>query len=82
MFTRSDFLETYRDRLVRSYEWAGIPAKLDRYMLSVEATLAGGTSWNYQGEVVAESWHALGGHGMPTLKALRALPLTLTPTEI
>jgi hypothetical protein len=74
--TRSAFLTAYRGRLVALYAWAQDTAKLDRFMASVEQTLSTKrATWNHSGQAVTDAWYAIGGgKGIPSLKALRALP--------
>ena len=71
--TRQAFLSAYRNALLARYSWTADAAKLDRFMESVTVTLAGGDTWNHDGEAVTEAWKWIGGRGKPTLKALRAL---------
>lgn len=73
---RKTFLATYRAELLASYDWSKDPAKLDRYMASVEATVSGeAKTWNASGPSLDSAWRKIGGKGKPTLKALRAMPV-------
>lgn len=68
--TKQAFLAAYRDALALAAD----AAKLDRFMVSVAATLEGPrATWNHDGDAVTAAWRAIGGKGKPTLKALRAL---------
>ena len=73
--SRQKFLAHYREALLSTYEWArSDPAKLERFMLSVEETLASKHStWRHVGDAVTVAWRSMGGRGKPTLKQLRAL---------
>ena len=71
--TRQNFVTAYRAELIARYEWTRDIGKLDRFMLSVSDTLNGANTWNPEGEAVTAAWHAIGGKGKPTKKALRAL---------
>lgn len=73
--TRKQFLAGYRAALIAGYAWAADADKLARFMQGVEDTLAGTSNrWHHKGPAVTATWRGLGGKGVPTLKALRALP--------
>ena len=73
--TKAQFLETYETMLIANYPWANDKAKLERYMGVVKLTVEfRSTQWNHTGEIVTAAWRAIGGKGVPSLKALRALP--------
>jgi hypothetical protein len=68
-------MEAYRKELLHTYEWAQGVLHLFKFMESVRVTLEGrNTTWSHKGECVTAAWHAIGGKGIPTLKALRELP--------
>lgn len=67
------FLEEYRAQLIKTYTWAQDEAKLEKYMASVYGTLTGANTWHHKGDAVTAAWRAIGGKGVPTLKALRGL---------
>lgn len=73
--SRQKFLDLYRAALIATYAWArDDAAKLERFMLSVEETLASKHStWNHSGDAVTVAWREMGQRGKPTLKQLRAL---------
>lgn len=75
MPTRGEFLKEYERQLVARYAWAADPVRLARFMSSVRNTLAGGNvGWLvHSGEAVDAAWLVIGGHGLPSLKALRGL---------
>jgi len=68
------FLAIYHKKVFARYPWAQNCDKLERFLASCEATLKGESTWNHDGEAVAEAWKEMGGKGKPTLKALRDLP--------
>lgn len=70
---RPAFLEAYRAALVALYPWASTPWRLARFMRSVVETLDGANSWHHKSDAAKAAWRAIGGRGVPTLKALRAL---------
>ncbi len=73
--TREKFVSTYRDFLVATYPWARDLARLEKFMASVEVTLAtSANTWNIDSECVRAAWRAIGGKGRPTYRALKALP--------
>lgn len=83
-FTRQQFLAAYRDVIEVVYGeadpasgkvgWAKDKAKLDRYMQTVEDTIAGKSSrWMCDGNALVIAWRELGGRNKPTLLKLRAL---------
>ena len=73
--SKQNFYAAYRVALLNTYAWADEPAKMERFMSSVKATLDGApATWNHDGEAVKTAWNAIGGKARPTLKALRALP--------
>jgi len=69
---KRSFLFEYR-KAVSALPWASNPDKLERFMESCRATINGASTWQYDGELCVRAWHAIGGKGKPTLKALRAL---------
>jgi len=81
--TKKAFRKAYCEQLLLTCAWTsgneGIK-KLEKFMASVRLTIADAssteqqTTWNHQGECVTAAWHAIGGKGVPTLKALRELP--------
>jgi hypothetical protein len=72
---RTAFLIAYRARLVAFYAWASDTAKLDKFMAACTLTISTARNeWNHDGDAVTAAWHAIGGKGKPTLKALRSLP--------
>lgn len=76
--TRQAFLKAYEAMVVAKFgnAWASDQAKLDHFMIAVEATLAGPhIKWAWDGTGSLEVWRQIGGKGKLTLKALRALPV-------
>jgi hypothetical protein len=76
--TKKAFMKAYYTELLLVYNWTrgdeGIK-KLEKFMKAVRLTITSGREhWNHQGKCVTAAWHAIGGKGIPTLKALRALP--------
>lgn len=74
--TRDEFLRAYKTQLRNTYLWAKDQAKLGRYMSSVVNTLDGANSWSCDGTALNLAYAMAGGTGKPTLKVLRALPVT------
>jgi len=73
--SRTAFLAAYRAQLIALYPWAKDTARLDRFMSAVELTISTARNeWDHDGDAVTAAWHAIGGKGKPTLKALRSLP--------
>ena len=77
--TKNAFMKAYCTELLLVCNWTrgdeGIK-KLEKFMESVRLTITSDSRerWNHQGKCVTAAWHAIGGKGVPTLKALRALP--------
>jgi hypothetical protein len=81
MLTKTSLLATYRSNLLAYHgptSWVHDPAKLDKFMADVEATVRGPknlvTFDLRAGSALMAAWRSLGGKGKPTYKALRALP--------
>ena len=76
--TKDEFLTEYKQALIATYDWAQHePARLERFMQSVEQTIRGlANSWNYDSELATRIYCKQGRHGKVTLKWLRALPDT------
>jgi hypothetical protein len=70
--TKEQFITIYREK-VSALPWANDAEKLQRFMQSVENTIAGACTWNHDGPSTVAAWREIGGKGKPTLKALRAL---------
>jgi hypothetical protein len=73
MMTKQAFMDAYEEA-ISTYPWTADEAKRTRFLASVRATLAGATTWNFNGPSTTAAWQWIGGKGKPTLKALRALP--------
>lgn len=72
--TKAAFLEAYKAALIAEYPWAQDADKLGKFLKSVSLTMSGfATTWNHSGTAVKTAWHAIGGKGKPSLKALREL---------
>ena len=72
--TKDKFLAAYEQSILQTYGWAKNDNTRGKFMKSVQETLAGAATWDHSGPVAVDAWHAIGGRGRPTLKALRALP--------
>ena len=78
--TRQQFLTAYRAEIVRSCgPWAQDADDLNRFMVAVEKTLTMDAwerkgPWDHTGSLTKKTYRAIGGKGLMTLKALRALP--------
>jgi hypothetical protein len=70
--TKEQFINIYREKM-SALPWANNAEKLQRFMQSVENTLAGASTWNHDGPSTVAAWREIGGKGKPTLKALREL---------
>lgn len=73
--TKARFLADYRAALIANCDWALEPARLERFMQSVERTVRTNCApWNHNSEIAMRVMRAYGFKGKLTLKALRALP--------
>lgn len=73
--TKNAFYREYQAALEQHYPWAQDRDRLAKFLGSVKTTLeTDRDSWDHHGECINKAWHAIGGKGKPTLKALRALP--------
>jgi hypothetical protein len=73
--TKSQFLTDYRAALIARCDWALDPARLERFMQSVERTVRTESApWNHHSDIALSVLRAVGFKGKLTLKALRALP--------
>jgi hypothetical protein len=73
--TKAKFLADYRAALIARCDWALEPARLERFMQSVERTVrTQGNTWNHDSDIATQVLRAVGFKGKLTLKALRALP--------
>jgi len=74
MMTRANFLTEYEKELKIRYDWAGNREKLEKIMKKCNVTLSSATI-DIHGAACGAAWHAIGGKGKPTYKALQDLPL-------
>jgi hypothetical protein len=75
--TKVEYYDALRCELETRYAWAqDDEATLARYMTVVRESLeeSAAPGYQYDGEASKAAWRAVGGKGVPTLKALRALP--------
>jgi hypothetical protein len=73
--TKVKFLAAYEVELIKTYFWTADEDKLKSFMDSVHHTITDGpATWNHRGDAVVAAWKSIGGKGVPTLKAIRALP--------
>lgn len=74
--TKAAFLQTYQELLEAEpgYHWAQDPARLARFMLSVQVTInTQANTWNLDSPVAQRAWKAIGGQGRVTYRGLRGL---------
>jgi hypothetical protein len=73
--TKAKFLADYRAALIANCDWALDPARLERFMQSVENTIRlSHNTWNHSSLIADKVWRAGGFKGKATLKGLRSLP--------
>lgn len=76
--TRQEFLDAYKESLIRKYPWAADAQQLTNFLDMVRRRLDDTSSqtqsrWHYTGSLVSNVWKALGGTARPSLRQLRAL---------
>lgn len=74
--TREAFLTAYRSLLQQAYTWARDDDRLDKFMVSVHATISTEVkTWNHDTPVTQLAWRRINGKGTrASIARLRALP--------
>lgn len=76
--TKQAYLAALRQYLPTAYPWAKEPERLDRFMESARRTVYGEKGQtailDKTSSASVHVWRAIGCKGVPTYKALRALP--------
>lgn len=76
--TKTAFLAALRRRILETYPWAQDAAKLDNFMTMAQQTIAKNgrnlVNFGSASGCAYAAWREIGGGGVLTYKALRALP--------